>query len=102
VVFLPEKDKYEITIDEDDIALLDSLFAKNGSKCLDFSQELGVSDLLLGLGHGAIVEDCGLVAISSEDMTVNALHNIQELVIVMFKESRQWGGSTPEAAQKGC
>lgn len=64
---------FKLTVDQHDVALLDALLAQDAGKGLDLIEELLVGDGLLGLGHGAVVEDGRGVAVAGVHVAVDAV-----------------------------
>jgi hypothetical protein len=63
----------QLTIDEHNISLLNTLLAQDAGKCLDFIEELLVGDRLLGVRHRTVVEYGREVAVTSVHVAVDAV-----------------------------
>lgn len=63
----------KLTVEHDNIALLDALLAQGTSECLNLLQDLPVGMPLLRLGDGAVVVDGDLITTAGQDVPVDAV-----------------------------
>lgn len=73
--------KKNLTVDEYNIALLDTLLSQGASKDLDLVEELCITESLFRLGHRTVIIYGGMVTMTGNDVTVNAIVARRDLPI---------------------